>query len=140
LQLLNFWQQKYSGLLFVQQTTRSTPGLHYLVDSKTVHKGVLYSDSFYVATRYCMRVISSTRCRLLITFQLKFVKRVWLLEHVIQSTVQKTVKETMALLGRNQTLNSVVEINFAAHLTANIKCYNCNISDPTNDLLAESAI
>jgi VAD1 Analog of StAR-related lipid transfer domain len=84
---------------------QSTPGVHYLVDSESISKGVPYSDAFLVATRYCIRRISNASCRLLVTFQLNFVRQFGFFESYlvsyIEKTVQSSVKETVAFLGRN---------------------------------------
>lgn len=78
LQFLVFmWWGNHDFGFFGQVCRTFKPGHFYLVDTECVNSGIPYGDNFYVVNRYCLSRVSSNKCRLLITSQIKYRKSVW---------------------------------------------------------------
>ena len=48
-----------------------------MLDTEVNNAGIPYADSFYVANRYCITKVSSKKCRLKITNEIRYKKTVW---------------------------------------------------------------
>ncbi|XP_013075665.2 protein Aster-B-like isoform X1 [Biomphalaria glabrata] len=56
--------------------TMSKPGKIYHVDCECCNGGIPYADSFYMLLRYCLTRVSPTKCRIVVTGELKYRKHV----------------------------------------------------------------
>ncbi|XP_005113135.2 protein Aster-B [Aplysia californica] len=54
----------------------SRPGRIFHVDCECCNGGIPYADSFYVLLRYCLTRVSPTKCRIVVTGELKYRKHV----------------------------------------------------------------
>ncbi|GFS26913.1 GRAM domain-containing protein 1B-like [Elysia marginata] len=54
----------------------SRPGRIYHVDCECCNGGIPYAESFYVLLRYCLTRVSKTKCRVVVTGELKYRKHV----------------------------------------------------------------
>ncbi|KAI0212347.1 Protein Aster-B [Lamellibrachia satsuma] len=57
----------------------SRPGLSYLIDAEFINSGIPYGENFYVINRYCLTRVTSHKCRLRVTSEINFRKKVWAL-------------------------------------------------------------
>ncbi|KAH9491622.1 Protein Aster-B, partial [Bulinus truncatus] len=54
----------------------SKPGRIYHVDCECCNGGIPYADSFYMLLRYCLTRVTPTKCRIVVTGELKYRKHV----------------------------------------------------------------
>jgi VAD1 Analog of StAR-related lipid transfer domain len=77
------------------------PGQFYLIDTECVNGGIPYGENFYVVNRYCISRVSSTKCRLRITSQIKYRKSVWgIVKNFIEKNAAAGIVESFNVLGR----------------------------------------
>lgn len=105
----------------------STPGEFYLVDTECVNNGLPYGEDFYIVNRYCISKISESSCRLRITSQIKYRKKVWgLIKSFIDKNATAGILETFNIMGHllrreaNQ-MDSFPELNNDNNISARKK-------------------
>jgi hypothetical protein len=79
-------------------------GNNYVIETETTATGIPYSDSFHIQTRYCVTKVSENSCRLRITSDIVFTKRVLELtkDIIVKESDEGMRKNTRILL---KTLN-----------------------------------
>ena len=79
----------------------SRPGQFYLIDTECVNGGIPYGENFYVVNRFCIARVSSSKCRLRITSQIKYRKNVWgIVKSFIEKNASAGIIDTFTVLGR----------------------------------------
>jgi len=79
----------------------SRPGQFYLIDTECVNGGIPYGENFYVVNRFCIARISSSKCRLRITSQIKYRKNVWgIIKSFIEKNASAGIIDTFTVLGQ----------------------------------------
>ncbi|XP_064394347.1 protein Aster-B-like [Halichondria panicea] len=64
------------------------PGIKHIVDADVVNHNIPYSDTFYVACRYCITRVANKQSRLRLTASIKFKKSCWgLVKNLIERNV-----------------------------------------------------
>ncbi|BFZ13804.1 hypothetical protein BsWGS_16843 [Bradybaena similaris] len=63
------------------------PGRIYHVDCECCNGGIPYSDSFYMLLRYCLTRVSPSKCRVVVTGELKYKKHIMM---VFKSMIEKS--------------------------------------------------
>ena len=78
----------------------SRPGQFYLIDTECVNGGIPYGENFYVINRFCITRVSSGKCRLRITSQIKYRKNVWgIVKSFIEKNASTGIIDTFTVLG-----------------------------------------
>lgn len=57
----------------------SRPGRIYHVDCECCNGGIPYADSFFVVLRYCLTRVCPTKCRVIVTGDLRYKKHVMMM-------------------------------------------------------------
>ena len=79
----------------------SRPGQFYLIDTECVNGGIPYGENFYVVNRFCIARVSSSKCRLRITSQIKYRKNVWgIVKSFIEKNASAGIIDTFTVLGQ----------------------------------------
>ena len=79
----------------------SRPGQFYLIDTECVNGGIPYGENFYVVNRFCIARVSSSKCRLRITSQIKYRKNVWgIVRSFIEKNASAGIVDTFTVLGQ----------------------------------------
>ena len=80
---------------------QSQPGEFYLIDAEVINGKIPYGEDFYVMSRYCLSRVTNSRCRLRITSQIKYRKKVWgIVRSIIDKNVTAGIIEAFSALGK----------------------------------------
>jgi len=80
--------------------SQSRPSQFYLIDLEVINGKVPYGENFYVMSRYCLSRVTNSRCRLVITSQIKYRTTVWgFVRNIIDKNVTAGIIEYLTALG-----------------------------------------
>ncbi|CAF1135138.1 unnamed protein product [Rotaria sp. Silwood1] len=86
------------------------PHLMYILNTEVYNEGIRYTDTFYVATRFCMIQYDAEHSSLRITAEMRYIKHIngfikTILEKVVSSSMEGGVNKQVQRLANHQVVN-----------------------------------